>query len=83
MVAPGSVSAYTRVGAYGSFKKLPSGHTGFNPEFLNRQDPTARHTFWTQVVGGTFLYVSLYGVNQTQVLYLKLMLLKSKWFIGI
>ena len=31
------------------------------------QDPTVRHTFWSQVIGGTFLYVSLYGVNQTQV----------------
>lgn len=30
-------------------------------------DPTVRHTFWTLVVGGVFLMLSLYGVNQAQV----------------
>ncbi|XP_034431378.1 sodium-dependent multivitamin transporter-like [Hippoglossus hippoglossus] len=30
-------------------------------------DPTERHTFWTLGVGGIFLMLSLYGVNQTQV----------------
>nr|XP_020463648.1 LOW QUALITY PROTEIN: sodium-dependent multivitamin transporter-like [Monopterus albus] len=30
-------------------------------------DPTERHTFWTLAVGGVFLMMSLYGVNQTQV----------------
>ena len=30
-------------------------------------DPTVRHTFWTQVVGGIFVYCSIYGVNQAQV----------------
>jgi len=30
-------------------------------------DPTVRHTFWSQTIGGAFLYASLYGVNQTQV----------------
>uniref|UniRef100_A0A8D3EEP5 Sodium-dependent multivitamin transporter n=1 Tax=Scophthalmus maximus TaxID=52904 RepID=A0A8D3EEP5_SCOMX len=30
-------------------------------------DPTERHTFWTLGVGGVFLMLSLYGVNQTQV----------------
>ncbi|KAM9708655.1 solute carrier family 5 member 6 isoform 2-T2 [Menidia menidia] len=33
----------------------------FNP------DPTERHTFWTLGVGGVFLMLSLYGVNQAQV----------------
>ncbi|XP_072221312.1 solute carrier family 5 member 6 [Leuresthes tenuis] len=33
----------------------------FNP------DPTERHTFWTLGVGGIFLMLSLYGVNQAQV----------------
>ncbi|XP_055027965.2 solute carrier family 5 member 6 [Misgurnus anguillicaudatus] len=33
----------------------------FNP------DPTVRHTFWTLGVGGVFLMLSLYGVNQAQV----------------
>ncbi|KAG7260177.1 hypothetical protein CRUP_030930 [Coryphaenoides rupestris] len=30
-------------------------------------DPTERHTFWTLVVGGVFLMLALYGVNQAQV----------------
>ncbi|XP_055923174.1 putative sodium-dependent multivitamin transporter [Eupeodes corollae] len=30
-------------------------------------DPTRRHTWWTQIIGGGFTYLSLYGVNQTQV----------------
>ncbi|XP_064455843.1 putative sodium-dependent multivitamin transporter [Ornithodoros turicata] len=37
-------------------------------EFLNFDpDPTVRHTVWTLAVGGIFVYVSLYGVNQAQV----------------
>lgn len=30
-------------------------------------DPTERHTFWTMAVGGVFIMLSLYGVNQAQV----------------
>ncbi|XP_051578970.1 sodium-dependent multivitamin transporter-like isoform X1 [Myxocyprinus asiaticus] len=30
-------------------------------------DPLVRHTFWTLGVGGVFLMLSLYGVNQAQV----------------
>ncbi|KAM4595872.1 sodium-dependent multivitamin transporter-like isoform 2-T2 [Polymixia lowei] len=30
-------------------------------------DPTERHTFWSLGVGGVFLMLSLYGVNQAQV----------------
>merc|ERR1719334_649031 len=30
-------------------------------------DPTVRHTLWTQVIGGCFVYLSLYAVNQAQV----------------
>jgi hypothetical protein len=26
-----------------------------------------RHTFWSLMIGGIFIFVSLYGVNQTQV----------------
>jgi len=37
-------------------------------EFLNLSpDPTVRHTLWTQMVGGCFVYCSLYAVNQAQV----------------
>ncbi|XP_011183160.2 putative sodium-dependent multivitamin transporter [Zeugodacus cucurbitae] len=32
-----------------------------------RVDPTVRHTIWTQMIGGIGTYLSLYGVNQTQV----------------
>ena len=30
-------------------------------------DPTVRHTIWTQLIGGTFTCLSIYGVNQAQV----------------
>lgn len=30
-------------------------------------DPTIRHTFWTQVFGGLFIFLSIYAVNQAQV----------------
>ena len=30
-------------------------------------DPTVRHTVWTQAIGGMFVYLSIYGVNQAQV----------------
>ncbi|KAM6290370.1 sodium-coupled monocarboxylate transporter 1 [Porphyrio hochstetteri] len=33
----------------------------FNP------NPLQRHTFWTIIVGGTFTWTSIYGVNQSQV----------------
>ncbi|XP_070387667.1 putative sodium-dependent multivitamin transporter isoform X1 [Dermacentor albipictus] len=37
-------------------------------EFFNFDpDPTVRHTVWTLAIGGIFVYVSLYGVNQAQV----------------
>ncbi|XP_046554578.1 sodium-coupled monocarboxylate transporter 1-like [Haliotis rubra] len=30
-------------------------------------DPTTRHSFWSVVIGGSFFWTSLYGVNQAQV----------------
>ena len=37
-------------------------------EFFNMTiDPTVRHTFWTQSVGGMFIFLSIYAVNQAQV----------------
>ena len=34
-------------------------------EFFNLSvDPTVRHTLWTQIVGGMFVYCSIYAVNQ-------------------
>ena len=37
-------------------------------EFFNLSpDLSERHTLWTQVIGGTFIYLSIYGVNQAQI----------------
>ncbi|KAF4521507.1 hypothetical protein B566_EDAN001807 [Ephemera danica] len=37
-------------------------------EFFNFDvDPTTRHTFWTMVVGGTFMWGSNYAANQAQI----------------
>jgi len=30
-------------------------------------DPTTRHTVWTMIIGGYFTWISVYGINQTQV----------------
>ncbi|KAM3858990.1 sodium-coupled monocarboxylate transporter 1 [Diretmus argenteus] len=30
-------------------------------------NPLRRHTFWTLTIGGTFIWVSIYGINQAQV----------------
>jgi hypothetical protein len=30
-------------------------------------NPLQRHTFWTIVIGGTFTWTTIYGVNQSQV----------------
>uniref|UniRef100_UPI003AAE8977 sodium-coupled monocarboxylate transporter 1 n=1 Tax=Centroberyx gerrardi TaxID=166262 RepID=UPI003AAE8977 len=30
-------------------------------------NPLRRHTFWTITIGGTFIWVSVYGINQAQV----------------
>jgi len=35
--------------------------------FETSVDPTVRHTVWSQVFGGCFIYCSLYAVNQAQV----------------
>ena len=36
-------------------------------QFLNvSADPTERHTLWTQLIGGMFVYCSIYAVNQVQ-----------------
>jgi len=30
-------------------------------------DPRIRHTFWSIVIGGTFLWLGIYAVSQAQV----------------
>lgn len=32
-----------------------------------RVDPSVRHSAWALVIGGSFLWVSVYGTNQAQV----------------
>lgn len=44
-----------------------SGFSELSSVFSLNPDPTERHTFWTLGVGGIFLMLSLYGVNQAQV----------------
>lgn len=39
----------------------PGAVPSFNP------DPRSRYTFWSFVLGGTLLWLSMYGVNQAQV----------------
>ncbi|CAN7997545.1 unnamed protein product, partial [Ixodes pacificus] len=59
------------VGTYnlgGLDKVWQEAQEGGRIEFFNFDpDPTVRHTVWTLSVGGIFVYVSLYGVNQAQV----------------
>ncbi|XP_040065545.2 putative sodium-dependent multivitamin transporter isoform X1 [Ixodes scapularis] len=59
------------VGTYnmgGLDKVWQEAQEGGRIEFFNFDpDPTVRHTVWTLAVGGIFVYVSLYGVNQAQV----------------
>uniref|UniRef100_V5H4Z4 Putative sodium-dependent multivitamin transporter n=2 Tax=Ixodes ricinus TaxID=34613 RepID=V5H4Z4_IXORI len=59
------------VGTYnlgGLDKVWQEAEEGGRIEFFNFDpDPTVRHTVWTLAVGGIFVYVSLYGVNQAQV----------------
>ncbi|KAK2506998.1 hypothetical protein MC885_005182 [Smutsia gigantea] len=35
--------------------------------FFFNPNPLQRHTFWTIIIGGTFTWTSIYGVNQSQV----------------
>lgn len=59
------------VGAYnvgGVSNVWEAASQGGRLEFFNfNPDPTERHTVWTLAIGGIFVYVSLYGVNQAQV----------------
>lgn len=44
-----------------------AGHGGRLEVFDFDPDPLRRHTFWTIVVGGTIMWVSIYSINQSQV----------------
>ncbi|XP_077515843.1 putative sodium-dependent multivitamin transporter isoform X2 [Amblyomma americanum] len=65
MFAVVGVGTYRMGGVYNVWNEALAGG---RVEFLNfNPDPTVRHTVWTLAVGGIFVYVSLYGVNQAQV----------------
>ncbi|XP_078410881.1 sodium/iodide cotransporter-like, partial [Cetorhinus maximus] len=52
----------------GSGKFLKNAYNGSRVNFGDFDpDPRRRYTFWTFVVGGTILWLSMYGVNQAQV----------------
>lgn len=59
MFAPSPLSP----GCWGALLTLgpPAAFPSFNP------DPRSRYTFWSFVLGGTLLWLSMYGVNQAQV----------------
>uniref|UniRef100_A0A131YJZ3 Sodium/solute symporter culex quinquefasciatus sodium/solute symporter n=1 Tax=Rhipicephalus appendiculatus TaxID=34631 RepID=A0A131YJZ3_RHIAP len=65
MFAVVGVGTYKMGGVYNVWNEALAGG---RIEFLNFDpDPTVRHTVWTLAIGGIFVYVSLYGVNQAQV----------------
>ncbi|XP_004595851.1 sodium/iodide cotransporter [Ochotona princeps] len=54
------------VGGTGATLELAQNHSRLN--FLDFDpDPRRRYTFWTFLVGGTLVWLSMYGVNQAQV----------------
>ncbi|XP_073940323.1 sodium-coupled monocarboxylate transporter 1 isoform X2 [Castor canadensis] len=47
---------------------LSDAYNGGRLNFWNfNPNPLQRHTFWTIILGGTFTWTSIYGVNQSQV----------------
>ncbi|XP_067635505.1 putative sodium-dependent multivitamin transporter [Eurosta solidaginis] len=60
------ICATIKAGSWGEIWRVAD--EGVRIKFLDfRIDPTVRHTWWTQIIGGMATYLSLYGVNQTQV----------------
>lgn len=55
-----------KVGGMGRVWQLATEHGKISGVDLD-PDPFERHTFWTLAVGGVFMMLSLYGVNQAQV----------------
>ncbi|KAI4569241.1 hypothetical protein MJT46_006535 [Ovis ammon polii x Ovis aries] len=54
------------VGGPGQVLELAKNHSRINLMDFDL-DPRSRYTFWTFVVGGTMVWLSMYGVNQAQV----------------
>ena len=55
-----------QLGSLGTILKMANDGNRINFFDFNF-DPTVRHTFWSQLIGGTFTYCSIYAVNQAQV----------------
>ncbi|KAI3366885.1 hypothetical protein L3Q82_009527 [Scortum barcoo] len=52
----------------GVFPIISDSQQGGRLNFLDFDtNPLRRHTFWTITIGGTFVWVSIYGINQAQV----------------
>lgn len=63
-----AVIIYAAIEAGGLGEIWSVAREGGRLEFFNFSvDPTTRHTFFTQLIGGLATYLAIYGVNQTQV----------------
>ena len=53
----------------GGFKRVwEIGTQGNRTEIFDwNPDPRVRHSFWSLVIGGYFVWIAIYGVNQAQV----------------
>lgn len=75
--------------AGGTFKVFDSNYQTSRIELFNfSTDMTERHTVWAMIIGGYFTWISIYGINQTQVQrYLsvpkKEMAVKAIWWNGL
>ncbi|XP_069469946.1 sodium/iodide cotransporter-like [Ambystoma mexicanum] len=54
------------LGGVGTAFEIADNHSRINFGDFD-PDPRRRYTFWTFVFGGTFLWMSMYGINQAQV----------------
>ncbi|NP_663398.2 sodium-coupled monocarboxylate transporter 1 [Mus musculus] len=63
-----SVIIQASITQHGINKILSDAFNGGRLNFWNFDpNPLQRHTFWTIVIGGTFTWTTIYGVNQSQV----------------
>ncbi|XP_059084955.1 sodium-coupled monocarboxylate transporter 1-like [Tigriopus californicus] len=75
--------------AGGTFKVFDSNYQTSRIELFDfSMDMTQRHTVWAMIIGGYFTWISIYGINQTQVQrYLsvprKEMAVKAIWLNGL
>ncbi|XP_026322024.1 putative sodium-dependent multivitamin transporter isoform X3 [Hyposmocoma kahamanoa] len=68
LIAVFSVLIFSSIQVGGLGQMFEIAKEGGRLDFSNFSiDPTERHTWWSLVIGGMFTYMSLYGVNHTQV----------------